>query len=330
MSLYNRRIVLAGAVSLAAMACGPRQASQAKESDTPSGAAFDLAPGLEALEAQAGGRLGAFVLDTGTGAGMGWRADERFAHCSSFKLSLAALFLARADRGEIDLGERLRWTAADLLPNSNLTRAHVSDGLTIEELAHAVLVSSDNTGANVLLRHVGGPAALTRFWRSLGDGVSRLDRYELELNDVPPGTELDTTTPRAMAATLAKLVVGDALAPASRDKLRAWMAEVQTGVRRLRAGLPAGWVAGDKTGTGIGGGTDTYVDIAYAGPEGRKPLIVTAYFNPAKRSDGISPEAEAVLAEVGRIAAGRLGSGGAGAFGDQPGAEPLEPRPALL
>ncbi len=323
MALHDRRVVLIGGASLVAVACAPRAATEASEAPA-------FARGFEALEAKAGGRLGAFVLDTETGFGMGWRTAERFAHCSSFKLSLAALFLAWADRGAIDLGERLHWTGADLLPNSEVTRAHLASGLTIEELAHAVLVRSDNTGANVLLKRAGGPPALTRFWRSLGDEVSRLDRYETELNVIPPGTELDSTTPQAMAATLAKLVGGDALGPASRDKLRAWMAEVRTGTRRLRAGLPEGWVVGDKTGTGIGGRADTYVDIAYAGPPGRKPLIITAYFNPVERSDTISAEAEAVLAEVGRVAAASLGSGRVGTFAGEPRAEPFEPRPGLL
>lgn len=307
MFAIDRRGAIIGGISLLAVSCGPQGSSKATETAAPAPAP-DLSPKLEALEKRAGGRLGAFVLDTETGLGSGWRAGERFAHCSSFKLSLAAMYLAWADRGDVDLSERLRWTEADMLQNSNFTREHVKDGLTIEELAHVTLVQSDNTAANVLLKRAGGPFMVTKFWRSLGDEVSRLDRFETALNVVPPGTELDTTTPQAMAGTLAKLVVGDALKPASRDKLRGWMEEVQTGASRLRAGFPKDWIAGDKTGTGVGmGGTaDTYVDIAWAGPEGRKPLIVTAYYNPAKMSDEISDEAQAVLAEVGQIVAENL------------------------
>jgi beta-lactamase class A len=328
MVLHDRRTVMIGAVSLAAMACTPRAVSR-EDDQSDSSSLPALAKALEALEAKSGGRLGVFVLDTQTGTRTGWRAGERFAHCSSFKLSLAAMFLSMSDRGEIDLAERLHWTEADLLHHSPVTVRHVATGLTIEELAHGTLVTSDNTAANVLLKRAGGPQMLTQFWRALGDNVSRLDRYEPEMNMVPLGTELDTTTPEAMADTLAKLVTGDVLRAKTRDKLNAWMAEVQTGTRRIRAGLPAGWIAGDKTGTGIGELAETYVDIAYAGPADRKPLIITAYYNPGKRSDMISPEAEAVLAQVGHLAARSI-SGPVGAFLAEPFHETLQPRPALL
>lgn len=261
---------------------------------------------LRELEAKAKGRLGAYVLDTQTGEGFGWREGERFAHCSSFKLSLAAMMLSMAEGDQANLAEVLRWTAQDMLPVSPVTAENIAQGLSVEALARATLVTSDNTAANVLLRRFGGPPALTAFWRSLGDEVSQLDREEPALNEVPPGTTLDTTTPVAMARTLAKLVHGDALLPGSRAKLKGWMADVRTGSQRIRAGLPAGWESGDKTGTGIGKRTHTYVDVAYAGPAGRAPLIITAYFEPARLVEPMDPVALGVLADVGRVAAASL------------------------
>jgi len=221
-------------------------------------------------------------------------------------MSLAAMMLAKADRKEIDLAEVLHWTKADMLGVSPVTEARIDTGLAVEDLARATLVTSDNTAANVLLRRFGGPEQLTRFWRSIGDTVSRLDRYEPELNVTPPGTELDTTTPAAMAATTAALINGKALSPASRAKLKAWMREVRTGRDRIRSGFPAGWDSGDKTGTGIGNTKHTYVDLAFGGPAGRAPLIVTAYFEPARLVEPMDPVATAALAEVGRIAATSL------------------------
>ncbi len=262
---------------------------------------------LRELEATAQGRLGAYIFDTQTQTGVGWREDERFAHCSSFKLSLAAMVLRLGDRGEADLGEVLRWGPEAMLPVSPVTEAHLEQGLSVEALAEGTLVTSDNTAANVLLQRFGGPAALTAFWRSLGDDVSQLDRLEPELNDVPPGTTLDTTTPRAMARTTAALVHGDVLTPESRTKLRAWMTAVRTGERRIRAGLPPRWVSGDKTGTGIGKTRHTYVDLAFGGPAGRPPLIITAYFEPARLVEPMDPVALDLLAAVGRTAANGLG-----------------------
>lgn len=261
---------------------------------------------LQDIERRANGRLGAYIIDTATGAGFGWREKERFAHCSSFKMSLAAMILAQADTGDIDLGETLRWTRDDMLPVSPVTQANLDKGLSVRDLAKATLVTSDNTAANVLLRRFGGPDRLTRFWRAIGDGVSRLDRFEPELNVTPPGTELDTTTPAAMAATTAALVHGDALNPASRMLLKSWMAEVRTGQDRIRAGFPAGWVSGDKTGTGIGPTKHTYVDLAFGGPTGRSPVIVVAYFEPKKLVEPMDQVAMRALAEVGNVATGKV------------------------
>jgi beta-lactamase class A len=85
---------------------------------------------LRTLEAEAQGRLGAFVLDTRTTSGFGWREHERFAHCSSFKLSLAAMVLSLADRNELALDEVLHWSRQDMLPVSPVTSTGLERGLT--------------------------------------------------------------------------------------------------------------------------------------------------------------------------------------------------------
>lgn len=300
--MFDRRAVLGGGLAWAVAACTVRGEAAARQAD--------LAGELRRIEQTAGGRLGAFVLDPASGEGFGWRADERFAHCSSFKLSLAAMVLAKADKGEADLAEVLRWDQADLLPTSPVTAASRERALRVEQLARAALVTSDNTAANVLLRRFGGPPELTRFWRALGDGVSRLDRYEPELNEVPQGTELDTTTPRAMTRTVAALVLGDVLSQQRTATLRRWMIDVQTGLERIRAGFPRDWVAGDKTGTGIGDERHTYVDLAFGGPAGPAPLIVAAYFEPARPVEPMDPLALRVLADVGRTAAASIAGNG--------------------
>ncbi len=291
--MHDRREFLAGVAVTLLAGCGHRQPQLDK---------------LRAIEHAAQGRLGAYILDTESQHGFGWRQDDRFAHCSSFKMSLAAMVLHLADQGSADLAEVLHWRAADMLPISPISEAHLEHGLSVEELAHATLVTSDNTAANVLLRRFGGPRALTAFWRSLGDNISQLDRYEPELNDVPAGQTWDSTTPKAMALTTAKLVQGAALTAPSRSKLRMWMTEVQTGAKRIRAGLPHDWISGDKTGTGIAKAKHTYVDLAFGGPRGRAPLIIIAYFEPARLVEPMDPVALDVLAEVGRIAASSIGA----------------------
>jgi beta-lactamase class A len=249
-----------------------------------------------AIEQGHGGRLGVFVLDTGSGRSLGHRADERFLMCSTFKLVLAACVLARVEAGQERLERVVRYGTHDLMEHAPVARAHVSEGaLTVGALCQAAVEVSDNTAANLLLASIGGPQMITRFARDHGDGVTRLDRWELALN-VPSG-ELDTSTPRAMTHLLATLLLGDTLSAASRAKLEAWMRACSTGGQRIRAGLPPGWVAGDKTGTGH---TQTN-DLAIIRPPGRTPLLITAYYEAGGPTDD---ERETVLRQVGAAVAG--------------------------
>ena len=265
----------------------------------------DPAAQLQALEQSAQGRLGAFVLDTGTGRHFGWRADERFCHCSTFKLSLAAMALRESDAGRLDLAEPLAFSRADIVAYSPVVEANLDKGhLLILTLAQAVQITSDNAAANFLLRRLGGPDALTRFWREIGDETSRLDGYEPAINIIPPGTRENSTTPRAMAMTVQHIALGDVLRPVSRNLLRGWMAATQSGLDRIRAALPGGWQGFDKTGTGMRPGIGNKVnDLALlVPPGGGNPLIVTGYFENPSFSEDVRPQDEAVLKRLGEIA----------------------------
>lgn len=257
-----------------------------------------LQDGLREIEATARGRLGVHIIDTATGREHGWRADERFLMLSSFKLLASALVLARADRGEESLERRIRYRPQDLVSWSPVTEKHVGgEGLSLAQLCEATITTSDNTAANLILASYGGPATLTAFARHLGDTVTRSDRTEPELNRrAASGEPLDTTTPRAMAHTVRKLLLGDALAPASRERLLQWLLANTTGGKRLRAGVPAGWRVGEKTGTA----GDDANDIGIAFPPQRAPLIVTAYLAESA-TDGATRDA--ALASVGRLLA---------------------------
>lgn len=260
---------------------------------------------LGALEREAGGRLGAFVIGARSGRSIGWRADERFCHCSTFKLSLAAMALREVDAGRLDPMEMLPVNRADIVAYSPVVEANIDKGsMPAIELAEVVQVVSDNAAANVLMRRLGGPGAMTRFWRQIGDTVSRLDGYEPEINVIPLGTEKNSTTPRAMADTVRRIVLGDVLKPESRDRLRSWMAATRTGKRRIRAGLPAGWRVLDKTGTGMRPGIGNKTnDIGVLFPPGiGEPLIVSGYFEHREFSAKIRPADEVVLKRLGGIA----------------------------
>lgn len=266
---------------------------------------------LAALEQRIGGRLGVALLDTATGATTGHRADQRFGMCSTFKLPLAAVILREIDQGRLRFDQFVPYTKADFVPHTPVTGRHLADGgMTVGALAEAAQTTSDNLAANLLLKLIDGPAGLTRRLRELGDPTTRIDRIEPAMNIVLPGEVHDTTTPAAMASTVARIATGDWLTPASRERLLGWMIATDTGLKRLRAGFPTDWRAGDKTGTYFAKGmAGKYNDLAITWPPGRAPLIVTAFYETAKPADELSDKEAGILAEVGRIAAAWRPSG---------------------
>ncbi|WP_207762417.1 class A beta-lactamase [Niveispirillum lacus] len=226
------------------------------------------------MERVRGGRLGVAMLDMQTGAAAQWRGNERFALCSTFKFLLAAFILSRVDAGVEQLDRKVLFDKHELVSWSPLTEPHVGQGLRIDALCEAIMIQSDNTGANVLMRESGGPAALTAFLRQIGDRVTRIDRIEPDMNLVPTGEERDTTTPLSMLSLLRTLLMGSVLNPDSRQRLTDWMIDNRTGDTRLRAGLPRGWRIGDKTGS-YGAMNN---DIAILWPPAGGPLLLTSYY----------------------------------------------------
>ena len=263
--------------------------------------AADAPPEFAAYERESGGRIGVHAENLATGAKLAWRADDRFVMCSTFKASLAACVLARVDRGEEQLAAMIPYGQADLLEYAPVARQTLAaSAMSVGEMCKAIVELSDNTCANLLLARIGGPAALTAFWRSLGDTTSRLDHNEPELNRSRPGDSRDTTTPAAMAGNLRRLVLGEALSPASRVQLTEWMVNCRTGANRLRGGLPADWKIGDKTGYN---GKDAAGDIAVAWPKPDTPILITAY---VQGGTPTAAQIASVFAQTGRMVAERL------------------------
>ena len=302
-SLTRRRAVLCGL--LTAIPCSIFSGSILPTNFLYGENAEDLTERLSGIEKKSGGRLGCAVLDTATGRQGAYRGDERFPMCSTFKMAAVSLVLHRVDLGQEQLDRRIAFTEKEILEYAPVTKEHVGgQGMTVAELCGAAVTWSDNTAANLLLASFGGPAALTAFLRETGDDQTRLDRTEPTLNTAILGDPRDTTTPLAMLGTLRRLVLGDVLKPASRGMLVHWMRDCQTGREALRAGVPAEWTEGDKTGSGENG---TSNDIAVFWPlsrvQGRGPVLVTAYLTETKlASEGRS----AILAEAGRTVATML------------------------
>lgn len=75
-------------------------------------------------------------------------------------------------------------------------------------------------------------------------------------------------------------------------RLIGWMVACETGGKRLRAGFPQGWRAGDKTGTGMRGAAN---DVAIAWPPDRGPILVAAYLSESPSPPEVLNSAHATL-----------------------------------
>ncbi|MFF2780828.1 class A beta-lactamase [Streptomyces sp. NPDC058052] len=299
----SRRTALAlGAGAALTTALGLTGAATAQALPAPAGdpAGQRAAARLRALEERYGARLGVHAHDVRTGRTLAHRDRERFPMCSLFKTLAAAAVLRDHDHDGTFLARRLHYTA-DYVARSGWSPVtqdaeNIARGMTVAELCDATIRFSDNTAANLLLRELGGPTAITRFARSVGDPVTRLDRWEPELNSAEPWRDTDVTTPRAIARTYGRLVLGRVLEPADRALLTDWLLRNTTSLDRLRKGLPAEWTVADKTGGGDYG-TNNNAGVVWP-PDGGPILIAVLTTRPDRQAAGVNELVAAAAAVV--------------------------------
>ena len=256
----------------------------------------DFSEAVRAMEQQTSGSIGVYAIDTGTGRELTYRADERFAMASTFKPLLVAAVLAESDHGRLKLDAAVGIEGVQIQPYSPfIEKLGDVQEVSIAELCDAAITIGDNTASNLLLDLIGGPQGLTQFLRRNGDDVTRLDRYEVELNTNIRGDERDTTSPRAMGASISRFLFSDPLSGGSRQKLEDWLVASTTGSTRLRAGLPDRWRVGDKTGTGSNGAVN---NLAVAWPPGRQPLIIVVYMSWSELDTGTLSSYHAEIAAL--------------------------------
>ncbi|MGW7444891.1 class A beta-lactamase [Kitasatospora sp. NPDC054795] len=273
---------VAGATVAGAPATGPADASFA------------------ALEQQFGARLGVFAVDTGNGREVTHRADERFAFASTIKSLAAGALLRKAS--DADLDKVVPYRQEDVLAWAPIASQHVATGMKLRDLAAASIQYSDNTAANLVVAELGGPAAVQRSLRDLGDSTTSVDRTEPTLNEATPGDTRDTSTPRVLAADLRRYVLGDVLAEGRRGLLTDWLVGNTTGGPYVRAGVPADWRIGDKTGNA---GYGTRNDVAVAWPSGGRSPIVIVVLSDRGRAGATSDDA--LIAQATKTVVSTLG-----------------------
>lgn len=270
-------------VAFATVACSGRPAAETPGS-------FNVSPLDSAVEAIAAralpGQLGVAIRDIESGHRWSRMGTQRFPMQSVFKLPLGAVVLAAVNRGDMSLADTVRLTSKDLSPPYSPISARFPERATytIDELLVAAAGESDNTAADVLMRLVGGPAAVTEWLSAKGISDLRVDRYEREfqlemngmpafqpawakdsvflarLNEVPAEARRqatrryledprDTSTPLAAVDFLTGLARGELLSEESTAMLMRIATETRTGGRRIRAGLPTGAILAHKTGS---------------------------------------------------------------------------------
>ncbi|GGR10058.1 class A beta-lactamase [Streptomyces netropsis] len=303
---FARRAVLGALAALALVpltACGqggsPASASPSAATTRPSAATKPYAREFKELERKFDARLGVYAVDTGTGREVAYNDGERFAHASTFKALAAAAVLRKYAPSGMD--RVVKYSKDDLVDYSPVTEKHVETGMSLDELCDAAVRYSDNTAGNLLFDALGGPKGLDAALEEIGDDDTRMERREPELNRWAPGETRDTSTPRALAKDLRAYVLGDVLGKSEKDRLTKWLRTNTTGNELIRAGVPKGWVVGDKTGAGQGYGTRN--DIAVVWPPDAAPIVMAIMSNRTKEDSTYDNK---LIAEAASVVTGTL------------------------
>lgn len=242
---------------------------------------------LERVTASVGGSVGIGVRHLESGRELYVNRGVRFPMASVFKVPVALRLLAMVEDGRADLDKMVELRASDLRPGSGrlVTDFVEPKRITIRELLEKMLVDSDATATDYLLREIGGVPAVQARLKTLGlDGISvdrtagHLQAAALGFDDLPADVgptsaemdrmiralprsrrtgriaafmkdERDTATPEALVAMLARVWNGETLGPKHTRVLIDTMHRCRTGKGRLPAGLPAGAKVAHKTGT---------------------------------------------------------------------------------
>jgi beta-lactamase class A len=280
----------------------------------------------------AGGTVGVSAIHIESGRRIALNSSERFPMASTYKVPIAVQLLTRVDQGEITLDQMLELRPRDLHPGSGtLTNLLNKPGvvLSVRNLLELMLLLSDNSATDVLLRLAGGPEAVTARMRTLGIPGMEINRPTVNLiadctgYTLPPENEWtpelfkklynattpesrkataakfemdprDTSTPEAMVMLLERIYRGDLLKRESGALLLDMMERCQTGEARLKGILPSETIVAHKTGT-IGGITNDVGIITLPNDAGHVAIAVFV-----KSSEKGIPDRERAIAQIAR------------------------------
>lgn len=180
--------------------------------------------------------------------------DQHFPMQSVFKFHIALAMLGEIDRGKFSFNQKIKIEQKDLLPNLySPIREKYPNGasLTISEILEYTVSASDNVGCEVLLRLIGGPQAVEKYFIK-----NKFKDVSIKINEEVMQNNWDLqfqnwTTPKAANKVLSSFYYNDKklLSKKSYDFVWKVMRETETGQNRLKGQLPKGTIVAHKTGS---------------------------------------------------------------------------------
>jgi beta-lactamase class A len=228
---------------------------------------------LDQLEKTFDGKIGVYAIDTNTNQTISHRSDERFPTQSTYKFIGAAALLKASAEHKVSLNKVIHYTKNDLISWQPVTPLHLNTGMSLEALAEATVTYSDTPAMNIITKSMGGPTFVSDFAHSIGNASFNITHYEGNLNSNPADNS-DTSTPKDMAMSLKKILLGSVLPLRLKNELLTWMRNCTTGYQRIRAGTTNGFAVADKTGSGDYGVAN---DIGILWSPTCKPIVLSIY-----------------------------------------------------
>jgi beta-lactamase class A len=209
---------------------------------------------LERIAAQAHGRVGVSCSLPGKQLDCDLAASAGYPMQSTYKLPISMVALHLVEQGKLTLDQTVHIVPSEMAAPDDYSplrdeHPHGAVDISIRELIQRAVTQSDNVASDTLLRTVGGGAAATAYFRSLGIEGIHIVYPEQAQNRDERLQYSNSTTPRAYVAVLRRLADHSPLSPEHTRLLMDCMAASHTGDHRLKALLPPGTPVADKTGT---------------------------------------------------------------------------------
>lgn len=229
---------------------------------------------LKHIEQENDVTIGVYGMNTDNGKVYKHNADERFAFASTYKAIASGILLNNMPNGK--LNKKIKINEQDMVAYSPVTEKYIGKTMSLKSLVQASMLQSDNTANNKIINEIGGIEGFNNELKGLGDYISKPQRLEPDLNDYDPTKIADTTTPRAAATTLHKLLASNQMDKDNQALLKQVMIENETGDSLIKAGVPKAYTVGDKSGQGLTYGTRNDLAFIYTDKH-RKPIILAVY-----------------------------------------------------